>query len=296
MSGEMRKLSPVRAFHALHRCGGGSKGMICMWKTCEMQMPSSGGSLIAAPTLGATNIRRGKYRRNTPAYSLLQWALIVLFFGHLLTPLEGASWVDRAESGESEESYYDGSDAEDDDEDHADSGVSEDTDDDSHEHKDSVEIEYEESDHNEHSHANAVDESSSSESDPADFYRNKELFTKHLKGLSQTYTVGKSKRSKQLLPPVTISVPYPVHIERKVPVFIETKVPVYVEKKVEVPVDRPYEVPVPVKVPVYEKEVIHVPRPVVYNVDRPYPVYVHRTVYVNKYQPVKVLIKSRTRY
>uniref|UniRef100_A0A182VUB4 Uncharacterized protein n=1 Tax=Anopheles minimus TaxID=112268 RepID=A0A182VUB4_9DIPT len=219
--------------------------------------------------------------------------LMLLIFCWQQSPAQGASWRSATKLYKSDDDYYESDDSyETDNEDEKHLGTGEinlgasnlNTDD------ESVEIEYEEHDH--HHLPNGVSDESGE--DHLDSFNNPELLAQL--GLDQKTPRGKKKGRKYRAPPVTIAVPYPVHIERKVPVFIEKKVPVIVEKKVEIPVDRPYEVPVPVKVPVHEKEVIHVPKPIVFNVDRPYPVYVHRTVFVEKYRPFKVLIKSRTRY
>uniref|UniRef100_A0A182Y925 Uncharacterized protein n=1 Tax=Anopheles stephensi TaxID=30069 RepID=A0A182Y925_ANOST len=215
------------------------------------------------------------------------------------TPVQGAPWRNIAKSDDSDEGYYgtDGSYETDEGEQHHQTGEVKHGASNPHDDNESVEIEYEEHDHHPHHQyhlPNGVSESDESGEDQPDSFNNAELLAQL--GIHQKTPREKKKKSRKLPPPVTIAVPYPVHIERKVPVFIEKKVPVIVEKKVEVPVDRPYEVPVPVKVPVHEKEVIHVPKPIVFNVDRPYPVYVQRTVFVEKYRPFKVLIKSRTRY
>ncbi|XP_035915275.1 uncharacterized protein LOC118513520 isoform X2 [Anopheles stephensi] len=227
------------------------------------------------PTLayGGTSQRRWKFGRDL-LFGHCCLLLLVLFCW-LQTPVQGAPWRNIAKSDDSDEGYYetDGS------------------------YETDEEIEYEEHDHHPHHQyhlPNGVSESDESGEDQPDSFNNAELLAQL--GIHQKTPREKKKKSRKLPPPVTIAVPYPVHIERKVPVFIEKKVPVIVEKKVEVPVDRPYEVPVPVKVPVHEKQVIHVPKPIVFNVDRPYPVYVQRTVFVEKYRPFKVLIKSRTRY
>uniref|UniRef100_A0A182K8N3 Uncharacterized protein n=1 Tax=Anopheles christyi TaxID=43041 RepID=A0A182K8N3_9DIPT len=206
--------------------------------------------------------------------------------------VEGAPRRHTAKSYDFEEGYYDADGSyEEDDGEHG-TGESNHGASNPHDDNESVEIEYEE--HDGHQFPNGVTESDESSEDHSDAFNNAELLAQL--GIQQKLPGYGKKKGKHYRPPVTIAVPYPVHIERKVPVFIEKKVPVIVEKKVEVPVDRPYEVPVPVKVPVHEKEVIHVPKPIVFNVDRPYPVYVHRTVFVEKYRPFKVLIKSRTRY
>uniref|UniRef100_A0A182QSF2 Uncharacterized protein n=1 Tax=Anopheles farauti TaxID=69004 RepID=A0A182QSF2_9DIPT len=221
---------------------------------------------------------------------------VLMIFCWQQTTAQPGSWADTAKAYESEESYDDA----DGDYDENEEGVQQHHITEALKHgvfhphagDESEEFEYEE----QHRHIpNAVPDSDESSEDHSDSFGHSDLFAQI--AAAQLAHGKKQKKGKQAnVPPVTITVPYPVHVERKVPVFIEKKVPVYIEKKVEVPVDRPYEVPVPVKVPVIEKEVIHVPKPIVFNVDRPYPVYVQRTVFVDKYRPFKVLIKSRTRY
>ncbi|XP_058056774.1 uncharacterized protein LOC131208142 [Anopheles bellator] len=154
-------------------------------------------------------------------------------------------------------------------------------------HDDSVEIEFEDDDHNEQEELTGASLSEESTDDDENGEDHQANLIAQLTALTHADKSPRTKhKGRSVVPPVTIAVPYPVQVERKVPVFIETKVPVYVEKKVEVPVQY--------QVPVYHREVIHVPKPVVFNVDRPYPVYVPRTVF--KYAPVKVRIRSRTRY
>ncbi|XP_061512539.1 uncharacterized protein LOC133393100 isoform X1 [Anopheles gambiae] len=248
--------------------------------------------------------RRWKFSRELLLSRCCLLALLLVLCCQLTPTVQGVPRRHTAKAYDAEEGYYesDGSYEEDDDEQHYGTGETiHHGSANPHDDNDSVEIEYEEHDEHHHHHhlPNGVAESDeSSEEHTEDAFNNANLLAQL--GIQQKLPdgYGKSKKKGKHYgpPPVTIAVPYPVHIERKVPVFIEKKVPVIVEKQVEVPVDRPYEVPVPVKVPVHEKEVIHVPKPIVFNVDRPYPVFVHRTVFVDKYRPFKVLIKSRTRY
>ncbi|XP_049279184.1 uncharacterized protein LOC125761768 [Anopheles funestus] len=243
---------------------------------------------------GGTSQRRRRFGRDT----LLGHCclLMLLIYCWQQSPVHGASWRSKAKLYKSDDDYYESSEGYDTDEDdkHHETGEINFGSSNLHDDNESVEIEYEEHDHHHHNLPNGVFESNESTEDQPDSFNNSELLAQL--GLQHKTARGKKKSRKYAAPPVTIAVPYPVHVERKVPVFIEKKVPVIVEKKVEVPIDRPYEVPVPVKVPVHEKEVIHVPKPIVFNVDRPYPVFVQRTVFVEKYRPFKVLIKSRTRY
>uniref|UniRef100_A0A182P890 DUF4794 domain-containing protein n=1 Tax=Anopheles epiroticus TaxID=199890 RepID=A0A182P890_9DIPT len=238
--------------------------------------------------------RRWKFTREPLLSHCCILALILLAFQQTST-VQGAPRRNTPKAFDSEEAYYetDGSYEEDEDGLHHGTGEIHHGASNPHDDNESVEIEYEEHDGH-HLPTNGVAESDESGEDHDDSFNNAELLAQL--GIHQKLLGYGKKKGKHYRPPVTIAVPYPVHIERKVPVFIEKKVPVIVEKKVEVPVDRPVEVPVPVKVPVHEKEVVHVPKPIVFNVDRPYPVFVHRTVFVEKYRPFKVLIKSRTRY
>ncbi|XP_053666989.1 uncharacterized protein LOC128716093 [Anopheles marshallii] len=249
---------------------------------------------LAILAFGGTFQRRRKFGRDVLLGHCCM--LMLLVFCWQQSPAQGASWRNSAKLYKSDDDYYETDDSYETDEDdkhHVTGGINLGAST-LHADKDSVEIEYEELDHHHHNLPNGVAASEESSEDQPDSFNNSELLAQL--GLQHKTPRAKKKGRKSRPPPVTIAVPYPVHIERKVPVFIEKKVPVIVEKKVEVPVDRPYEVPVPVQVPVLEKEVVHVPKPIVFNVDRPYPVYVHRTVFVEKYRPFKVLIKSRTRY
>ncbi|XP_053672312.1 uncharacterized protein LOC128722660 [Anopheles nili] len=250
---------------------------------CTLLVASLGSSLLA---FGGTSHRRWRF----VARELL--ILAVLIAGWQSVPVQGASpW--RKASSDSEESYYEVEDTDDGEYKHGVDTVGD------HDDDESVEIEFEEHDHHSSNgvrgHILSEDHEVDNDDDEEEVDNGHSGLISQLINFQQKQEQGKRfNHDGGVVPPVTIAVPYPVHVEKKIPVFIEKKVPVYVEKKVEVPVDRPYEVPVPVRV--HEKEVIHVPKPVVFNVDRPYPVFVHRTVFVEKYRPFKVLIKSRTRY